>query len=271
MNRKFFPLLFLLALPACATKGDFNALQQDIEELKVRSISHEKSISAVKAEAKEIAESGSKEALKSLDTLRRGTADLQANLDSIRVDFQSMTGKLDDLGNASKKPYEDISLLKEDTAKSVSAMEMRIKKLESDLEQTNAKIAAAVKAAETPESSYQKALDSYKKGDAAAAREQFSRFVEQYPDHKLAANARYWIGETYYNEKNFEQAALEFQRVIKEYPGKEKVPAATLKQAFSFRDMGDSKSARYLLKELLDNYPKAEEAGAAKEALDKLK
>jgi TolA-binding protein len=62
-------------------------------------------------------------------------------------------------------------------------------------------------------------------------------------DHDLAANAFYWIGETHYSEKSYDQAILAFEKVIKNYPGKEKAPAAMLKQAMAFKALGDGKSA----------------------------
>lgn len=251
-----------------------NIALQDIEEMKSRLLLTEKSISAVKIQAKEIAEQSSGEALKSLEALRKGAADMQVNLDAMRVDVQVMNGKVDDLGLAAKKPFDDISLLKEDTSKSVLAMEEKIKKLDAEMERVNAKLAALSKPPEqplTPENSYKQAFDVFKSGETAKAREMFTKFTEQFPDNKLSANARYWIGETYYLEKNYEQAVLEFQRVIKEYPGKEKVPAAMLKQGLAFKELGDAKSARFIIKDLIDKFPKAEEIPAAKEILLKLK
>lgn len=274
MKRKilFFPLI--LSLAACATKGDLNLALQDIDELKTRLIQSEKNISTVKVEAREIAEKGSREALKNLEVLRKGTADMQANLDSMRIDVQVMTGKVDDLGLAAKKPFDDISLLKEDTSKSVLSMNERLKKLEADLEQANVKISAIAKSLEqppNPESIYKRALDTLKSGEVGKARDMFIKFTEQFPGHKLSANVRYWIGETYYLEKNYEQAVLEFQQVIKEYPGKEKVPAAMLKQGLSFRELGDNKSAKFIIRELIEKFPRAEETPIAKEVLPKIK
>jgi tol-pal system protein YbgF len=164
--------------------------------------------------------------------------------------------------------------LKEDTSKSVAAMEDRLKKLETDVAESSTRIAALAKAQvppPTPENIYKQAMDTLKSGETAKARDMFAAFIEQFPDNKLLPNARYWIGETYYIEKNYEQAVVEFQRVIKEYPGKDKVPAAMLKQALSFRELGDSKSAKFILKEIIDKYPQAEEVAAAKEVLGNLK
>jgi len=266
------PLLFSLA--GCATTGELNLAQQDIEDLKARLQSAEKSISTIKQEALEISEKSSRDALKNLEILRRGTADMQANLDAMRIDVQVMAGKVDDIGIAAKKPFDDISLLKEDTAKSVKAMEERLSKLEQSFTDSNAKMVAIAKSLETPptaDSVYKQAQDALKAGDNGKAREILANFLEQYPGHKLSANARYWIGETYYLEKNYEQAVLEFQKVIKEFPGKDKVPAAMLKQAMSFRELGDNKSARFVLKELLEKFPASEEAPMAKDLLSKTK
>lgn len=267
-------MLMVLSLAGCATRSDLQLVQKDVDELKNRLFSAEKNVASVTVEAKEIAEKSSRDALKNLDTLRKGTADMQANLDAMRIDVQVMSGRVEDLGLAAKKPFEDISLLKEDTSKVVASLEERLKKLEAAVAENNAKIAAIAKSLEpppNPESMYKQALDTLKNGDVAKAREILTGFAEQFPNHKLMPNARYWIGETYYLEKNYEQAVLEFQRVIKEYPGKEKVPAAMLKQALSFKELGDTKSARFILKELLDKYPHAEDASKAKELLNKLK
>lgn len=274
MNKKIlcFPLFFSLA--ACATQGDLRSARQDIEEMKSRVIQSEKNIAAVKVQAKEIAEQSSGEVLKTLENLRKGSADMQANLDALRVDVQVLNGKVEDLGLAAKKPYDDISLLKEDTSKSVASMDARIKKLDAEMTQLTARLAALAKSMEqppTPENSYKVAFDAYKIGETAKARDLFNRFTEQFPESKLAANARYWVGETYYLEKNYEQAVLEFQRVIKEHPGKEKVPAAMLKQGLAFKELGDTKSARFVIKELIEKFPMAEEIPAAKEVLLKLK
>src|SRR6185369_16784840 len=211
-------LLPLIFITGCATRGEMSSAFQDIEELKTRLNSSEKNIATVKTESREIAEKSSREALKNLETLRKGTADMQANLDAMRIDVQVMAGKVDDIGLAAKKPFDDITLLKEDTSKSVSAMEERLKNLVSNLTATNEKLSSIVKSLEAPptaENLYKQAQDAIKAGEPGKAREILNKFNESYPGHKLAPNVRYWIGETLYMEKNYEQAVLEFQRVIK--------------------------------------------------------
>ncbi|MFQ5486070.1 MAG: tetratricopeptide repeat protein, partial [Desulfobacterales bacterium] len=81
-------------------------------------------------------------------------------------------------------------------------------------------------------------------------------------------NAQFWIGDTYYREKWFEKAILEYQKVIENYPKGNKVPASLLKQGFAFFNIGDKANARLILKELIKKYPQSNET---KIAIKKLK
>jgi tol-pal system protein YbgF len=285
-------VLSLLAMTGCAMKSDLEAVQRDMEELKGRHLTIEKDFGGFKSETREGVERTLKEYQKEFDalrkvsselqadyrskmeSLRKGTADLQAALDAAKVDMQVLAGKVDDANLLAKKPADDLSLLKEDLERRLTAMDGRTGKLEKELEEVRKKMAEAppAKQAElSPEALYQQGLETYRGGNPQKAREFFVRFIERYPNHELAANAHYWTGETYYAEKQYEQAILEFEKVIKNYPGREKVPSAMLKQAMAFKELGDATSARYVLKKLLDDFPHAGEAALAKTKLKELK
>ena len=259
-------VVLILALAGCATKSDLDYLNYQVEELNVRVPKVEKDLGFLKNETREGLEHNLKGLRSDLDSVRKGTAELQANVESVKVDMQVVSGKLDDAALAAKRPADDLALLREDVERRVAAIEGRLGKLEKGLEEQQKKVVA-----ETPEAVYQKGLDAFKTGDMQKSREQLTRFIETFPAHELVANAHYWLGETYYNEKKFDLAALEFQEVIKNFPTKDKVPAAMLKQAMAFKELGDIKSARYLLKKLIDQYPTAEEGKAAREKLKDLK
>jgi tol-pal system protein YbgF len=243
----------LLVVAGCASRGEMEILQRDTDEMKTRIVQMEKDLRLAEAQQKE------------LDTLRKGTADLQATLESARVDMQVLTGKVDDAALLAKKPTDDLNLLREDMERRFASLDERMAKLEKGLSDT------AAKEEKSPEALYQKGLETFRNGDMPKAREQFSRFLELYPNHDLTANARYWLGETYFGEKKYDQAILEFQEVIKKFPGKEKVPAAMLKQALAFKELGDVKSARYVLKKLIEDFPLADEVKPAKEKLKEMK
>ena len=256
--------ILCVALAGCATKSDLNYLSYQLEEISTRLPKVEKDLGQLKNETKEGVEKNLKGVRSDLNAVRKGAADLQANLESMMVDMKVVAGKLDDAALAAKKPADDLILLREDLEHRFSAMGARLAKLEKALEDQK-------KLAETPEVIYQQGLEAFKGGDMQKAREVLSRFLQLSPAHDLAANAHYWLGETYYNEKKLDQAVLEFQEVIKNFPTKDKAPAALLKQAMAFGEMGDLKSARYLYKKLIDDYPGADEAKVAREKLQDMK
>jgi tol-pal system protein YbgF len=45
----------------------------------------------------------------------------------------------------------------------------------------------------------------------------FSSFIDQYPDHALAGSAQYYLGASYYNEKEYKLAGREYNRVLTSY------------------------------------------------------
>ncbi len=263
--KKIFPVfVFLIVISGCASRDDVSNLQRDMEEVKNRIYQMEKDIGTIRVEAKEGTDSKIKSYQGEIDNLRKTIADMQASQDTMRVDVQSLSGKIDDVKQLAKKPSDEMALLKEDTDRRLLALEG--KAAGQDKAPADAKPKEV-----TAESMYQDGIAAYKSGDMKKARDIFSKFIAQYPKHDLVANAHYWIGETYYNEKNLEQAILEYQEVIKNFPGKEKAPAAMLKQGMSFKGLGDSKSAKYVFKKLTETYPKSEEAGKAKKLLKGLK
>lgn len=263
-------LVALVALAGCAAQSDLDVVRRDNEELKTRIFRLEKDLGGVRTEARSSIETTLQDFEKERAGLRKGLADLQAAMDATKVDLQVMAGKVDDLSHATRKPAEEVNLLKEDLERRLTALEERlagVQKKVTDLETAQAKPPEPA----TPETLYQKGLDAYRSGNFPGAREAFARFLEQHPKHDLAANAHYWAGEAYYSEKKYEQAILEFQEVIKNFPGKDKVPAAMLKQAAAFNEIGDVKSARYVLRKLADEHPATEEGKRAKERLKTLK
>lgn len=264
-------LLILCWAAGCATRGDLQILERDTLDTRKRVVKLEKDMDLIRKTTNEEIQNSLKGFRRDMESMRKGAADLQAAQDAIRVDMQEISGKTDDLKVLLQKKGDEKSFQKEESERRIAALEDRLAKLEKQLEEQKGSAVKPAETAATPEGLYQSGLAAYKAGDMRKAVEEFSRFVERYPKHDLVANAEYWIGEAYYSEKNYEQAVLAFQEVIKKYPKKDKAPAALLKQAMSFKGLGDAKSARYVLKKLQEDYPRSEESKKAKELLRELK
>lgn len=268
--------LCLFCLAGCASQNSLDNVRNDIDSVKTRLFSIDRDLAAVREDAKASVGAIELGFKAEVSAVRKMSADIQATIDSTKGEMLALNGKLDDTSLSVKKPAEDLARYREDADRRIIALEERILKQQTLLDSLTKKMAemATVKkeeAASTPDSLYLKGLDSLKAGDVVAAREQFTRFLEQNPRHELSVNVHYWIGETHYSEKNYESAILSYQDVIKNYPGKEKVVAAMLKQAMAFNAIKDPKSAKFVLKKLVEGFPKSEEARKAKEMLKEIK
>ncbi len=117
------------------------------------------------------------------------------------------------------------------------------------------------------EEAYKQAFESFQKGNLEEAAQRFSAFIDKYSGTPLAANAYYWIGESYMGLKNYDKAIVFFQEIMDKYPKNEKAPRAMLSQAEAFRLTNDKKSSITILKRVIELYPKTEEAVMAERKL----
>lgn len=270
------PVIIMIVLTGCATQSSLDNVRNDIDTVKTRLFSVERDLGGVRTDSKESIGSVEKSVKADVANVRKMSADIQATIDSTKGEMQALNGRVDDMASAIKKPTEDLARYREDADKRIFAIEDRILKQQTAIDDLLKKLGELVKvksgdAPLSPDTLYMKGLETFKSGDMPSAREQFTSFLEQNPQHDLAANSLFWIGETHYSEKNYEAAILAYQEVIKNYPGKDKVTAAMLKQAMAFREIKDVKSARYVLKKLVEGYPKSEEAKKARVMLKEIK
>jgi tol-pal system protein YbgF len=107
---------------------------------------------------------------------------------------------------------------------------------------------------------YRKAYEALRAGRHEEAAQGFRDFLRAYPASDLADNSQYWLGECYYDRKDFAQAVREFRRVIERYPNGNKVPDALLKVGFSYLSLGSAEAGRQTLTQLQRSYPRHEAA-----------
>jgi tol-pal system protein YbgF len=113
---------------------------------------------------------------------------------------------------------------------------------------------------ETPENLYEKSNESLLRRQFGEAEAGFRGFVEKYPDHSLAGSAQYWLGETYYAQGDFRQAAQNFLTGYKTYPKSRRAPDSLLKLGISLNKMGEKEQGCAALSTIADAYPKAVDA-----------
>ena len=217
-----------------------------------------------------------------VEALSRQLAEQQSGLDTLRVEFQSINGRLDDLARDNQQRGDDFGLVRDDLGMQVGAMENRLATLEQEIEQLKksadqvvqkpvAALTQVVPSSEGPEQLYKQALDNIRnRQQYSAGRQQLEEFLKKYPKHDLNVNAMYWIGEALYGEKEFERSILQFQDVIQQFGDHPKAAAAMFKQALSFNSLGDKQNAKTTFQKLINNFPLSPEAEKAKQQIAKL-
>jgi tol-pal system protein YbgF len=136
--------------------------------------------------------------------------------------------------------------------------------------QTGQQQTAAVPQQSTAEWAYAEAYNTLKAGNYEGARKQFKQFIQDYKTSELADNAQFWVGESYFKEKKYEEAIVAFEDLVKKYPKGNKVGEAYYKQALAFIAIQDTVAAKARLEMLLSEYPSGELAEKAKQKIQEL-
>ncbi|MBX3689405.1 tol-pal system protein YbgF [Dokdonella sp.] len=104
-------------------------------------------------------------------------------------------------------------------------------------------------------SSYNEAFSALKDGRYAESARRFQSFIDQYPASDLAANAYYWLGESYYATQNYPIALESFQTLLTRFPQSQKAPDALLKLGYSQYELRQFDAARDTLTQVTQKYP----------------
>ncbi len=264
MNVRKILLFPCLLLSACATHSDMVYVQGEVSKLKQDS-------EAIKTQS-----AGS---YSEITQYREELASVKGGLEELRHDYSASQKRFD---------VEDSLMVRKS-----DAFEARLARIEQYLglsetpalpnapqaavvaDSTKGKPPAppAVKAEKpaatvaTGEELLKEGVAKLKKSDNAGARESLAAFMTKNPKSPLVADAQFYVAESYFNEKWYEKAILEYQVVIAKYTKSARRAAALYKQAVSFEKIGDAANAKARFKDVVSVYPKSPEAALAKKKL----
>jgi tol-pal system protein YbgF len=111
----------------------------------------------------------------------------------------------------------------------------------------------------------------FQKGDYRLARSYWEEYLKRYPKGRWVGQTYYWLGETYFKEKNYEEAIIYYQKLIDLPEPNPFKPKAMLKQAEAFLQLKDKKAAEIVLKKLVRTFPGTLEAKEGEKILKGLK
>ncbi len=270
------PALFLVA--SCAMVPNPDTVTQQggrIDDLQVRLLRLERSLDEVRGGI------GRAPAAHVDGELSQRLADLGQRVEAAEERLRALSGRVDEVGRstaaqAPAAPSPRLPVLEA----TVAELARRVENLEKRPVTAPAPASpaptapvptpppAAAPAQMDSQTLYDSAYALYKQGKYDEARDAFRKYIERFPDTPLTDNAYFWVGEIYYDQRQYEQAILEYDKVVQKFPTGDKVPGALLKQAFAFDAIGDPVDARILLKKILREHPSSEQAAIAKKKLE---
>ena len=208
--------------------------------------------------------------------IRENQANLNADLGTVRDEVRTLRGQMEEMKKESTAMgrSQNLNNRLDDLASRIGYIEnsMGIGKKEPSgqrSEATSGEPSAEVKT--DPKTSYDACYKFFKDGQYAKAREAFQKFLKQYPKTTYSDNAQFWIAETWYVEKKYEKAIVEYEKVIQGFPTGDKVQDALLKQGMSFQKLGDKASAKIVYQQIITKYPQTNQAKTARAKLSELK
>jgi len=208
---------------------------------------------------------------------------LAAEIEKLREEMRSLRGQIEVLGNN----IEGVSKRQRDM---YVDLDQRLRRFE----QPGAAIAPAAGAAAPPAAAgaeapktvvavatgavsvdeneaYERAQGQRRIGNYQGAITAFQGFVAKYPKSTLAPRAQYWIGDSYFNMRDFKNAITSQQKLVSAYPDSASVPDALLNMASSQLEAGDNAAARKTMDGLIARYPASDAAEKARRRVGNLR
>jgi tol-pal system protein YbgF len=192
-----------------------------------------------------------------LDSIKQS----QERQKKIAADLDSRIGKIE----AERKSQSGSSQV------NVKALEDRIRDLERSIAVLHKTLADTKHTEEDPaQKAYDDAIKSFEAGDYPAATRYLSAFVELFPDNAAVPDARYWLGEALWRQREFAAAIEAEEKLLADHPESKKSPAALLLIGKAQLALGETDAAKQAWEQLIERHPKSDPARKARDLLQQL-
>ena len=252
-NRRFLPVVIaLVAVTAgCVPKSEGNRLSNELEaerehgraleqQLAEQRTAMEQQINALRTELQDIHQR--------LESTGRGSADLGADVASMRDLVQSMDGRIAELQQTLLATQGQ---LREQSTQFDQQLERLARKAGVDI---------SLRDSEIPQDKtehYAAAYRAYQQADHPRARALFSEYVRRYPQDDNADNAQYWIGRSYQDQQQLARAIGAYREVITRFQTGDALEKALFDMSQCFYDLHSCSDAKTALETLIQVRPQS--------------
>jgi len=106
---------------------------------------------------------------------------------------------------------------------------------------------------------YLAAFSELASGHYSVAEDGFNKFLQKYPTHQYAPNARYWLATAQAEQGKRAEAITNLNQIVSASNGEEKAPAALAMMIRLYQQAGLSNQAESALAQLRSRFPQAPE------------
>ena len=239
----------LLLSFGCATKGDLRNLRTEMQRMSARQDSILVALSRQNAVTQ--------------DTLRRQTDQLFEMRGDVSRQLQRILDELASLRELTGQSQRTIASVRDqlEGLRRGSAGPVPVGEAESVVGgvEPGAEIWSGA-----ADATYQAALQQYQRGSLATAQRAFEDFVQQYANHLLAPDARFFLADILEQQDRPRNAIDAFAKVPELHPNSPRVADALYRIGLLHLQLGNRQEARRLLERVVNTYPDSDAAGPAR-------
>jgi len=250
----FTGIIASMFLSGCVTTSDFEQMKADMARLYVENSQLKQEVLELKTRVDKMSTD-----LSTAVALKEGQITLLAQTQDYVKELQLLKGRFEENSYNNEKRFKELN-------DKIAELQAKISQPSSGTASKEA-ISPQKETLKNPKELYDSAHVDIKNKSFASAREKFQEIVKNYPDFELVPNCYFWIGETYYGEKKYEDAILAYEEFLKRYPKHDKAPGALLKEGMAFLELKDKKTAKVVFERVIEKYPKSKEAEIAQQKI----
>jgi tol-pal system protein YbgF len=188
----------------------------------------------------------------------QGLMEMSRQIELLNGELRSLRGEIDQLRH-------ELERARAQQKDQYVDLDTRLRAAEAALASTQPQVAPG-----SPEAEYQAAFDLMKDGRYEEAATALRDFQARYPQHELAPNALYWLGEAHYVRRDYPAALAAFESLLREYAGTRKAPDALLKAGYCQLEMNQTGAARTTLSRVVQEFPNSPAATEAQARLQRI-
>jgi tol-pal system protein YbgF len=255
VNRRFFALGGALVVMGCATKGDVQTVQGEVALLRAEMARRDSTRAAQLTDVIRMQMA----TMDSVTAARRAVSQLKGELSPDLYNIQQQLVQIQELTGQSQQRLTEIK----------GQVEARGAMLESTPASGDTAGPISSGGNATADQMYEASLAQLRRGSLSTGRMGLREMLRTYPTSERAADANYFIGQSYASE-NPDSALAYYTIVVDKYAASPRAPSALYNIGLIAERRKDTAKARDAFTRVTQAYPKSNEAELARDRLKTL-